>query len=504
MKESVLTSHEASITSKNISTVTLLKMGQYPFLVASVMLIPRLMGPVVYGEYALLISLITMIASLIDFGGGTDIFGRFVPEFEVRGDSVNIRKLTANVLTLKGGIDLITLVVLFPVLYFLYSDRFPHAYFFLVAGIVLVRDIQTLPYALLFGSNRLVKFSSAEPMRRVMSLFFILILFHYFGLLGAVLSTLVVECVLGSCAFFWAREYFSFDNLGIDLNFLKPYLRFHFIFYVSSFTLNMWQRLGNPIIEYLTEDPKQVALFDIPNQIFLITGTFALVIIASLIPIFSKFVVVGKEDKIVAWARLVMKYIGILCTMTFGGFLLVGPDLIPVIIGAAYRDIFPNGVVLLLGLYPMSVVHLGQVFSVVYKKPGKYFQALCLGIVTFSVISILLVPKYSSMGCAIGSVSSCVAVTIFMAISFGWKLVSCLTDGLKTIGLSLVFSPLLLFRGSFLATNFFLLVGFSLGYLLLLFATRILTWHEITEVLTAIRHKPDSEAPVEPTAASSN
>ena len=83
MKEVVLTTHEASVTTKNISTVTLLKVGQYPFLIASMMLIPRLMGPATYGEYALLISIITMTASLIDFGGGTDMFGRFVPEFEV-------------------------------------------------------------------------------------------------------------------------------------------------------------------------------------------------------------------------------------------------------------------------------------------------------------------------------------------------------------------------------------------------------------------------------------
>src|SRR5206468_2387105 len=96
MKEAPLTSHEASVTSKNISTVTLLKVGQYPFLVASMMLIPRLMGPTIYGEYALLISIITMTASLIDFGGGTDVFGRFVPEFEVRGQSANVQRLASG------------------------------------------------------------------------------------------------------------------------------------------------------------------------------------------------------------------------------------------------------------------------------------------------------------------------------------------------------------------------------------------------------------------------
>jgi O-antigen/teichoic acid export membrane protein len=492
MKEPTLTTHEASVTTKNISTVTLLKVAQYPFLILSLMFIPRIMGKEVYGEYALLISIITMTASLIDFGGGTDIFGRFVPEFQVQGQPERIAKLSSGILALKGIIDLFTVLVLFPILYLSYGTRFSGSYFLLVVAIVLVRDWQTVPYALLFGLNRLVWFASQDPMRRALSLVFILLLFHYFGLFGAVLSTFVVECCLGVFAFYWTHSYFSLRDFRVDLNFLKPYISFHAFFYISAFLLNAWQRLGNPLIASMAKDSAQISLFDIPNQIFLITATFTLVVIASLTPIFTKLLLIGKEGKIAAWSRLILKYTAVFCVMTLSGFLLAGRDLIPLIIGPAYREIFPNGVVLLSAMFPMSIVQLGQVFSVVYKRPGIYLKALCGAISTFLVISVMLIPSHASMGCSIATLTSCIVLAALMCLSFGSKLIPCLADSFKVIALGGILAAFLPFRGT-LVTNLLLVVCMAVTYCLLLFATRVLNLREVKEVIQALKHKTDLE-----------
>jgi len=492
MKEATLTTHEASVTTKNISTVTLLKVAQYPFLILSMMLIPRIMGPEIYGEYALLISIITMTASMIDFGGGTDIFGRFVPEFQVQSKADQISRLSSGILALKSIIDLFTVLVLFPILYLFYGTRFPGSYFLLVVAIVLVRDWQTVPYALLFGLNKLVWFASQDPMRRALSLVFILLLFHYFNLFGAVLSTLVVECCLGVFAFYWTSSYFCWQHFRVDLNFLKPYVSFHAFFYVSAFLLNAWQRLGNPLIVSMAKDSRQVALFDIPNQIFLITATFTLVVIASLTPIFTKLLLVGKEGKITSWSRLILKYTAVFCVMTLSGFLLAGQDLIPLIIGPAYRDIFPNGVVLLSAMFPMSIVQLGQVFSVVYKRPGLYLKALCGAIVTFLAIAVTLIPSHASMGCSIATLASCIVLAALMCLSFGSKLIACLAESFKVIALGGILAVFLPFRGT-LVTNLLLAICMAVTYCLLLFATRVLNLQEIEEVIRALKHKTDRE-----------
>ena len=448
------------------------------------------MGPETYGEYALLISIITIAASLITFGVSGEIFGRFVPEFEVRGDLASIRRLSSNIIAFKSTINLIVSLILFLLLYFTYRDRFPVTYFIIIIAIVLAIDWGSVPYALLFGLNELVKFASRDLIRRAFGLILVLVLFHYYGLLGAITSTLIIEGSFTAITFSWTRKYFHIEDFRIDFSFLKPYLRFGFMFYISWVLLTVWQRLGNPLIEYLTKDSREVALFDIPNQIFLITAAFTFFIINSLVPIFTKLLLSGKEGKLINWAGLIIKYIGIICTIIFWVYVIVGADLIPLIIGSDYAEIFPNGVVLLLGIFPMIFVQLGVIFSVVYKKPKRYVLALFFAFSSFVISSIILIPKYASMGCSIAVLISCVVLAVVMLIYFREKLFPCLFSGFKTITLGFIFIPFLFFTGN-LITNLFLSVCSVLAYILILFINRNLHVNEIKEIYQAIRHQPE-------------
>lgn len=489
MKETIAITKEASIATKNISTVVFLKVAQYPFLALSVMLIPRMMGPKIYGEYALLISIIAIMASMLSLGV-VEIFGRFVPELEIRGESANIKRFSSNILALKSVINLIASIVLFSILQFAYGDRFPVTYFLLIVAILLVADWGTVPYALLFGLNRLGQFASRDLIRRALSLVLVVILFHYYGLFGAIMSTLLVEGSFTMLTFLWTRKYFRLENFRVDLSFLKPYLRFGFIFYMAWGLLNFWQRLSNPLIGYMTRDSREVALFDIPNQIFLITVAIILFAISSFVPIFTNLLLTGKEEKLIKWSKLIIKYTGILCMLIFWGFIFSGPDLIPIIIGSEYTEIFPKGVVLLSGIFPMSFAQLGVVFSVIYKEPGKYFQALCFAFSTFLFASVLLIPKYASMGCSIATFISCMVLALVIGVYFREKLIPCLSDYFKVIAPGFIFVLFLFFRGS-LITNLLLVVCSVATYILLLFACRVLNLQEIKEIFQAIRHRPE-------------
>jgi O-antigen/teichoic acid export membrane protein len=494
MKEAVITK-EASTTTKNISVIVLLKAAQYPFLALFVMLIPRTMGPEIYGQYALLISIIMISASVVSFGFTGEIFGRFIPEFETRGEPENIRRLSCNILAFKCAIGLVASTVLLAILYFAYGDRFPITYFILIVAIVLVVDWGSVPYFLLYGLNQLAKFASRDLIRRALSLTLILILFHYYGLLGAIMSNLLVEASFTMLTLFWTREYFRIENFWIDLTFLKPYLNFGFVFYLSCGLLIVWQRLGNALIDYMTHDSREVALFDIPNQIFLITTGVFYFIIACFVPVFTKLLLTGKEEKLINWSRISMKYTGIICVVIIGAFILVGPDLIPIIIGSEYRNMFPNGVVLLLGTVPMCLAQLGIVLATVYKQPEKYFQSLCFALFTFLVVAMLLIPKYASMGCSIATFMSCMVLAAMMCFHFRDKILPYLADGLKTIALGCVFVPFLFAREG-LITNLFLVVCSVATYTLLLFVVRVLNLGEIREIIQAIRHQPEEACPI--------
>ncbi len=480
-----IASKEATVTARNLSGVFLLKVAQFPFLVLFIMFVPRIMGPEIYGKLALFISIITITSALVNIGVG-DIHGRFISEHKAKGEWQIANRLFSNMLFFKTIISLFVSVILFFVLYLVYKDQFPSVYFLIICLIVLIRDWASVFFSLLFGLNKLVKFSLYEPVRRVLSLSLILIFFHYYGLLGAIGAIVIVDVSLLVLGVVWTRTFINFKNSGVNISFLMPYLKFGFLLYGSWLLSNCWQRLGNILIDFLTRDSAKVAFFDIANQIFLVVISFTVIIINSLIPIFTQLLIMEKEYKIHIWSNKIIKYMSIINMAFFGSFVLMGSDIIPLLVGNDYKDVFPNVVVLLLGLFPTILIQVGFVYSVVYKKPQRYLQALCAGFVTFLILSIILIPKYFSMGCSIATSASCFIIALVLLHYFSDELIPCLKGVFKVIAPGCFMGLIFIFKGTMI-TNFFLMFLFIGAYFSALFAMRRLSYEEIQEIFYSLK-----------------
>jgi O-antigen/teichoic acid export membrane protein len=485
MKDVLPTTAEASITTKNISLVAFLRLTQYPFLLCSAILIPRMMGPEIYGDYALLLSIMVITASLLELGQG-EIFGRFIPEFQARHPIADLARFSSNFLGLKCLIDFLACIILFLVIQFLFALRYSVIDILLIILTALAIDIGGIFHALVFGLNKLGKHSSRDLIRRPSILILVLILFPYFGLSGAILGILAVEIFLAVLYLFWTSKYFSVQYIGISLSFLYPYMQFGLLFYILWMLFNTWQKLGNILIQFITKNPKEVAFFDISNQFFLIISNFSLVTIYSFVPIFTQLHINGKEWKVVEWSNLIIKYMAIFCTIAFWSFIITGPDLVTFILGHEYNDVFRNAAILLPSIFPMAIAQLSLTLAIVYKEPRKYIAALFFAICIFLLFCSVLIPKYASLGCAIASFSSCLAFAGVLTACFRAKLLPCLNNAMKIVGFGFLPAFLLLFKGS-LAANLLLVNVFILGYLLLLFKSNILNSREIREILQAIK-----------------
>jgi O-antigen/teichoic acid export membrane protein len=480
--------HEARVTARNMSAVLLLKIAQYPFLVLSVLLIPRMMGPHAYGEYALVLSIVVMTASATELGLG-EICGRFVPNLELQGDPRPLERFATGLLAAKLALDVLLVGPLFLILWAAYGNRFPPIYYVLTILILVVLDLGAVPYGLMFGLNRLNLYALRFPLRRALTLILVLVLYHYFGLYGALASTLLVEAILTALYLCWARHFFRLQDFRVDLAFLKPYLQFGFVFYLSSGVTVVWQRIGNSLVAYLTTDSREVALFDIPNQIFLITTAFFLVTIGYLVPIFMRLLATGKEEKLVVWSNLLLKYVFALSTLMVGGFVIAGQELIPVVIGREYSAIYPNAAVLLLGIFPMIVVQLGYVFCVVYKEARMNLYALLGALIAFVPAAIVLVPPLASMGASLAMFLSTVVAAVVLSATFWPRMAPCLREGAQVVSLGVVFVPFWFLRRDLMIDLLLAAVAGGL-YLVALLVTRKLRVEEILEVLRAARLRP--------------
>ena len=68
------------------------KSVEYVGLAAFILIVPRLMGPELYGRFALLFSLIGLLMLVIGLGA-LSIFGRFIPQYEAQGEKSKIQAL---------------------------------------------------------------------------------------------------------------------------------------------------------------------------------------------------------------------------------------------------------------------------------------------------------------------------------------------------------------------------------------------------------------------------
>src|SRR5919106_2657928 len=130
--------------TKSLSLAVLYKLAQYPFLILFVIFVPRLMGPEFYGQYALLISIVVITTSLIDLGL-TEICGRFIPELGISGERQLLVRFSSQILSLKIVISFLTSLILFVIVYWAYSDRFPVTLLLLVSAVIVVTDIGSVP-----------------------------------------------------------------------------------------------------------------------------------------------------------------------------------------------------------------------------------------------------------------------------------------------------------------------------------------------------------------------
>ena len=462
-----------------------MRMAQFPFLALFVLLVPRMMGAETYGIFAFYISLVTIIGSMVNLGVG-DTFGRFIPQLQAETEQGLVEKLVSNFLVIKTLVTLTVVAVLTPVLFQLYAGDVTWPLFAILAAIVIVVDWESVVYSLLFGQNRLLAFSVKEPLRRALSLGLIIWLFPQFGLLGALGSTLLVEVAMLVLGCYWTRHTLRRTKPGIDIRFLKPYLKFGFNVYLIWFLLNVWQRLGNIMIERLTGDPSQIAYFDIANQFFLIIISVTVMVINSLIPIFSTFQATGNVDRIQLWSRRIVKYMTIVNVMVVAGVLFLGSDLIPLLIGQDFEAVTPNLLILCIGLFASVLIQFGFVQAIVMSRPQEFLVALFASLVVFIVLSMFLIPRYQSAGCSTATVLSYFFMATLVLYPIRAQVKPILVDSFRAVAPGLLMLSLLPLKGS-LVENVFLATAYLVAYGALLLLFRILSVNEVLEVVRSLR-----------------
>jgi O-antigen/teichoic acid export membrane protein len=442
-------------------------------------LVPRMMGPSDYGRYALVTSLYLWFAWGSDLSS-SQVMGRYVPHFILQGEKEKLKKFFSNLLAvaLVSGALCGCLYLLFTSLWLTDLDIF----LLVTVSVALLFRAAGHPFFTLFlGLNQAARWGMGEILRHWFILVFIMIGFHLASLRGAFLGLWLTELFVLSIGVGWGKAYLCWSELRPNVRALAPYLRFGSIFMIFTLLSAAFQSSGEVLVRLFYPDYRQVAYFGLANNVYLTGGLAIPQFTIAFAPLMITLQTQGKSESVRQWIERLINGLTVGGMFVVFGVLLLGKDLVPLVLGAAYQPVAAN-------LFPLSLTLWAQVLSsvailltLVYNAPKTAVISAFIRLAALWIIGPFLVVKWGSLG---GCFAVLLASTIYAAY-LTWRMKGVITYSLRKwatiLALGFIFLPLLWLRSSW-QINVLLYAGFVGGYFFLLVLFRVIKSSEVVSL----------------------
>jgi len=450
---------------------------------AFALIVPRLMGPDIYGRYSLLASL-SIWFLLFSNLSLAEVIGRYVPEFVLREDRDGLQELWNDLFTVRLA-SAILAAGLYLGVTALWLRDLDLLVLVSMAGMVFVRAIADLLFAAFLGFNRASRWQVGETLRQWLSLGLLLPGFYLGGLRGAVASLLLTEFVVLALGIFWLRSHLAWPELHIDVRRSLPYLQFGLVFFASDVLITALGASGETMLRAVTGDYVQVGYFGLAWRVFMTMALAIPQLTMAFTPLLITLHAQGQTQALSRWIQRLLKYLALGGVVVAFGTLLLADDLVPVVLGAEYRPVAGTLVLLTLTMLPWAMGFVARLVAMIYVRPRAALTASAIQLIAFWILGAPLVARFGSLGSSIAML----AVSALHAGYFTWRmrrvLRYSLRDCLVTIGLGVLFLPLLLLRSSW-TVNVALYGVFVLGYSGVLLLLRVVTRNEVSELWQAV------------------
>ena len=451
-------------------------------------LVPRMMGPGNYGRYALVTSLYLWLAWGSDLSS-SQVMGRYVPYFMLRGEEKKLQKFFSNLLavSLVSSALCACLYLLFTALWLTDLDLI----LLVTMAVTLLFRATAHPFFTLFlGLNQAARWGMGEILRHWFILVLVIVGFYLASLQGAFLGLWLTECVILSIGAWWGKSYFSWTEFRLDMRYLTPYLRFGLIFLIFNLLSAAFQCSGEVLVRLFYPDYVQVGYFGLANNVYL---TISLVIpqfTIAFAPLMITLQAQGKTEILRQWIEQLINGLTVGGMFVVFGVLLLGNNLVPLVLGAAYQPVAANLLPLSLTLWVQVLSSVAILLTVVYNYPKTAVMSAVIRLAALWIFGPFLIAKWGSLG-------GCFAVLLASAICAGyltWRMKRVITYSLRKwasiIALGFIFLPLLWLKSSW-SINALLYAVFGAGYCALLLLLRIFTFSEVTALGRAFRSKSE-------------
>jgi O-antigen/teichoic acid export membrane protein len=440
------------------------------------LLVPRMMGPEIFGRYALLTS-VSMWFGLMSGLGAVSLLTRQVPQFVAAGDLAGLRKLVTNLLALRASTGILTATgyCLLVALALREHDWIAVA---CIGGAVFTRTVANLCFTLFLGLNEAARWGMGELTRRALILVGVLVGFPIAGLTGACAGFLAANVAVLVVGLIGARGYLDPALLDLRRGYLAPYLRIGTAFAAGNLMLTFAQQSGEAVVRLSTGSYAEVGYFGAAHSIYM-TGAHALWQAAIAFgPMLVGLMATGDAAAVGVWLARLLKSMCILGAVAVLTTVFVADDLVPLVLGSEFRPVSAVVLPMAFALLPLALGSVGRLAALVADRPGLSATAAAGELVTFWTLGPLLSSRYGAPGMA---AAAFLATSLYAAVIV-WRTRSVLPfsldGGATAAGLALALLPMAIFRGA-VSTNVALLCVVLAAYAALLAWRRVVTREEL-------------------------
>jgi O-antigen/teichoic acid export membrane protein len=382
-------------------------------------LVPRLMGPDIYGRYALLGSLAGGLI-LISGLGLREVIGRYAPLLVAGGDRVGLRRLFSQLVAVQAMTGAAATVVYF-VLGLSWLREFDGVVILATALTVLGGAVASLLFAIFLGLNRAARWGLGELTRRWLILGALPLGFLAGGLRGACVGWLFADLLVLALGLVWAWPYLSRDVLRPEPSYVVPYLRFGAAFFASRLLFVAAQASGEPLIRAVTGDYAVVGYFTLANSVSLVAASAVRQFTAAFTPLLTVRGTLGPSEELRRPVTHLVRWLAIAGVVAVLGTLFLADDLVPLVLGRAYGPVAANLVPLMLSLCTLALSVVGETLAVSLGRTRPPVLAATVRLGAFWAMGVPLVAWQGSFGV-------CVAVLAASILS-----TACLVWGLRDV-----------------------------------------------------------------------
>jgi O-antigen/teichoic acid export membrane protein len=396
--------------------VLLWKLAEYGGLIAFTALLPPMMGPRLYGHFAAMLSaigLLTMAAAL----GTQATFGRFVPEFETRGEHHRTRGLFAQLFVLRMAVVIPLAVLLGLLLHNIIPDATPRTALYGATAFASV-GLAMVCYQLLYGLNRLGRSLTHDALIKIAILALVPLLGAAASLERAALALLLAEAGFLVLGLAWTARYFTTGAAARDWSQLPAKLRYGLSFFLANVLLFAVWRGGELAVLILSGRSREVAYYSVANAVALAFAALLGQLGSLLVPSLTTFHIARQFDSLESWLSQALKYLTISAFIFVFAVYAAGAWLVHTFLGDQYLPVVVNLKILGWGLVPLGLVRVGMATALVHLEARKAVVMGAVGLVSFLIAAEIMVPHWGSTGAAMAAVLASAATGLVAALLF--------------------------------------------------------------------------------------